>query len=76
MRDKALKYINPKLTAPIIKDLLDSPDTAEDLKEWLLKEIAKVCAVPKKNFKDSKKEQAAFKEWGRQLIEKIDKGGD
>lgn len=61
MRDKFLwrhdqrkmrMAIDPKLVAPMIKPLLDCPDKElKGLKEWLLKQIALQCAVPKKNYR-------------------------
>lgn len=42
---------DPKLVSGAIKSLLDAPDTNKELKEWLFKKIAEVCAVPRKNLK-------------------------
>jgi hypothetical protein len=52
MKHKALVEISPKLIAPIVKSLLDGPDTPKDLKEWLLKKIAEMCAIKKGDIDD------------------------
>jgi hypothetical protein len=49
-KGKALYFkVSPELSAPIIKELMKSPDVSIEFKEWLSKKIAKECGIRKRN---------------------------